>query len=274
MKHRRRLKILTAIVAAMCLAAPCSAKSESAPDTENIVLHERYTENAEGFYIENNTAFMPVRSLAAMCLDSPYVAWNPALRTAYVSSENADLAVTDLEKEAQSMGETSRLSSAPRVKNGTMYVPVRDTAELLGYSAEWDAADRSITLLKDTPDDSDSTLFWLSRIIFAEARGEPFEGKLAVGNVVLERAASDEFPDTVYGVIFDRDPVVQFTPLSNFTLFNIPDEECIDAAKRVLSGEKAVDGCLYFVNPVTTSSDWVMKNREFVTMIGNHAFYK
>ena len=53
-----------------------------------------------------------------------------------------------------------------------------------------------------------------------------------------------------------------------------PNESCVDAARRVLDGEKTVDGCLYFVNPVTTTSDWVMKNREFAAMIGNHAFYK
>ncbi len=270
---KRKSKLFAAVFCAVCLAAASSVGAAESVSAD-AVLHERYTEDAPGFYIEENTAFAPVRTLAALCAENAYIAWDPSRRTVHVSEENADFSMTDGGKTALSRGAEAALSAAPRVKNGTMYVPVRDAARLLGFDVTWNADDRSISLGKADADDSESTLLWLARIIFAEARGEPFEGKIAVGNVVLERAASGEFPDTVYGVIFDRDPVVQFTPLSNFTLFNIPDDECIDAARRALAGEKAVDGCLYFVNPVTTSSDWVMKNREFVTMIGNHAFYK
>ena len=262
---------LAAFFACALLSCGVRAKEESSP----IIIHERFTSDADGFFIEDNTAFMPVRSLAALCAEDAYIAWDEKNRTVYLSTESADFAMSDRDKTVQSRAKVMSLSAEPKVQNGRMCVPVRETASLLGFDVTWDSDDRSIALEKrDGEGDIDDTLLWLSRIIFAEARGEPFEGKIAVGNVVLERMKSDEFPNSVYDVIFDRNPVVQFTPLANFTLFNIPDESCIDAARRVLDGEKAVEGCLYFVNPVKTTSDWVMKNREFAAMIGNHAFYK
>lgn len=256
-----------------CVSLSCGVRAEA--EVSPVIIHERFTEDADGFFIEDNTAFMPVRSLAALCAEDAYIAWDEKNRTVYVSTESADFAMTDRDNAVQSRTRMMTLSTIPRIVNGRMCVPLRETAALLGFDVTWNADDRSISLEKrESESDVDDTLLWLSRIIFAEARGEPFEGKVAVGNVVLERMKSDEFPNTVYDVIFDRNPVVQFTPLANFTLFNIPDEACVDAARRVIDGEKAVEDCLYFVNPVTTSSDWVMKNREFVTMIGNHAFYK
>ena len=61
-------------------------------------------------------------------------------------------------------------------------------------------------------------VYWLSRIISAESRGEPLIGQIAVGNVVLNRVRSSAFPNTVWGVIFDRKWGVQFSPVSNGTI--------------------------------------------------------
>ncbi len=99
------------------------------------------------------------------------------------------------------------------------------------------------------------------------------EGKIAVANTILERVASDEFPDTIYGVIFDDKYCVQYEPVSNGTIYNTPDEDCYEAARRALEGEQAVEGCLYFFNPVKATSNWIANNRDYVTTIGNHVFY-
>jgi N-acetylmuramoyl-L-alanine amidase len=77
---------------------------------------------------------------------------------------------------------------------------------------------------------------WLSRIINAEAEAEPLEGKIAVGNVVLNRVASDEFPDTIYSVIFDKANGVQFSPTASGAIYNTPTDESVLAAKMCLDG--------------------------------------
>ena len=119
----------------------------------------------------------------------------------------------------------------------------------------------------------DGAVYWLSRIISAEARGESLQGKIAVGNVVLNRVRSSQFPNTIYGVIFDKKYGVQFAPTSNGTIYNTPTEESIIAAKICLEGYSLSNKILYFFNPKYASGAWVTANREYAFTIGNHVFY-
>lgn len=119
----------------------------------------------------------------------------------------------------------------------------------------------------------ESRLYWLSRIISAESRGESIYGKIAVGNVVLNRVASKGFPGTVYDVIFDTSSGVQFTPTSDGSIFNEPDEESVIAAKLCLEGYSVSHSILFFLNPETATNSWISENRTFVTAIGGHEFY-
>jgi N-acetylmuramoyl-L-alanine amidase len=113
-------------------------------------------------------------------------------------------------------------------------------------------------------------LYWLSRIIHAEAKGESAEGRIAVGNVILNRMESDEFPDTVKGVIFQKN---QFSPVSNGSIYNEPTEETLKLAQRVLDGERVVPAdVLFFYNPAVVSRDSWVWSREIVDSIGNHNF--
>jgi N-acetylmuramoyl-L-alanine amidase len=113
-------------------------------------------------------------------------------------------------------------------------------------------------------------LYWLSRIISAEAKGESIEGQIAVGNVILNRMKSNEFPDTLKGVIFQKN---QFSPVSNGSIYNEPTEETLKLAQRVLDGERVVPAdVLFFYNPAIVSSDSWVWSREIVDSIGNHNF--
>ena len=114
----------------------------------------------------------------------------------------------------------------------------------------------------------------MSRIISAESRGEPMLGKLAVGTVVLNRVRSDEFPNTVREVIFDRKWGVQFTPVANGTVYDEPTQESLLAAKLVLDGARAAGNSLYFIAPELTDNHWTMENRPYVPTIGCHWFYE
>ncbi len=116
-------------------------------------------------------------------------------------------------------------------------------------------------------------VYWLSKIISAEARGESMQGKIAVGNVILNRVRSNQFPNTIYGVIFDKKYGVQFAPTSNGTIYQTPTADSIIAAKICLEGYAISSKALYFFNPRYASGAWVKANREYAFTLGNHVFY-
>ena len=117
-------------------------------------------------------------------------------------------------------------------------------------------------------------LYWLSRIIRAESQFEPLDGKIAVGNVVLNRVRSPSFPDDVKGVVFDRRlGVAQFSPASGDAIYVEPDRESVAAAKLCLEGVSLSDEILFFMNPALADSTWISDNRPAVMTIGRHTFY-
>lgn len=116
-------------------------------------------------------------------------------------------------------------------------------------------------------------LYWLSRIISAEAKGEELQGQIAVGNVVLNRVKNNEFPNTVKGVIFDTKYGVQFSPVSSGTVYDIPTASSVIAAKICLEGYSISTKVLYFFNPKIATSSWISHTRPYIMTIGNHKFY-
>lgn len=115
--------------------------------------------------------------------------------------------------------------------------------------------------------DEDTKL--LAQIIHAEAKGEPYEGKLAVGNVVMNRVEHPYYPDTIEGVIFQKG---QFSPVSSGSIYNEPDKDSIKAAKEVLAGREVVnDEVLYFYNPDIATDSWIFTTNT-VKKIGSHVF--
>ena len=157
-------------------------------------------------------------------------------------------------------------------------VPIRGLAKVFSLTIGWDGPTQTVTLTGGdimawgenfyNADD----LLWLSRIIHAESRGESLEGKIAVGNVVLNRVHSSRFPDTIYDVIFQGNGT-QFSPVRSGKIYNEPSEECIMAAKLCLEGEREVEGALYFLNISISGSGWAVKNRTLVAKIGCHSFF-
>ena len=121
--------------------------------------------------------------------------------------------------------------------------------------------------------DSNDDVYWLSRIVHAEAEGESFEGKVAVANCVLNRVKSSEFPNTIYSVIFDKKYGTQYQPTANGTIYNTPGNESVKAANAALSGYNNVGKSMYFYNPKKASSNWISNNRKYYTTIGNHNFH-
>ena len=122
--------------------------------------------------------------------------------------------------------------------------------------------------------DRSEDLYWLSRLIISEAVGEPYKGKVAVGNVILNRANSGLFPNTIKGVVFDKqNGYVQFSPVIDGTIYNAPSTESVKAATEALNGSRPVGNALYFLNPRQSTNFWIVNNRRYMTTIGLHDFY-
>jgi len=164
--------------------------------------------------------------------------------------------------------------------DGQLYVPVRSLAKAYNTVVAWDDATRSVeltpfggTILPGEAFYDRDEVYWLSRIIEAEAGGEPMAGKILVGNVILNRVASRDFPNTIYGVIFDRKWGVQFTPAATGTIYNTPSADSVVAAKLVLDDYTLSRLALYFLNPDLAENFWVPANRTFLVSVGGHDFY-
>ena len=108
----------------------------------------------------------------------------------------------------------------------------------------------------------------LSKLVYAEARGEPYKGQVAVAAVVLNRVRSSSFPNTISGVIYQSGA---FSCVSNGSINNTPDSSCIRAALEAMNGWDPTGGCLYYYNPKQTSDKWI-RTRTVKTVIGNHSF--
>nr|WP_306984148.1 cell wall hydrolase [Alkalicoccobacillus murimartini] len=115
----------------------------------------------------------------------------------------------------------------------------------------------------------------LARLIHAEAKGESYAGKVAVGTVVLNRVDSSEYPDSVNDVIYERSASghYAFSPVLDGSISNKADSESVRAAEEALQFRGQGQNSLYFYNPDTATSTWV-STREQTIVIGNHVFAK
>lgn len=111
-------------------------------------------------------------------------------------------------------------------------------------------------------------LYLIAKCIFAEARGEPYVGKVAVGAVILNRVEDPNFPNTIYGVVYQP---WAFTAVYDGQINLEPDEECYQAARDAMNGWDPTYGCIYYYNPATATSQWIF-SRQVVTQIGKHVF--
>lgn len=110
----------------------------------------------------------------------------------------------------------------------------------------------------------------LARAISGEARGEPYEGQVAVGAVILNRVNSSKFPNTLAGVIYQSGA---FDSVKDGQINMEPTSAALKAAQDALSGWDPTGGCIYFFNPSTSTSKWIW-SRPIVRTIGKHCFAK
>ena len=226
----------------------------------------------------NDTYYIPTRA-AAKVIGASY-AYDANSKTATLTAPGLNL-VMGAGCYVNYANERVLFAMTPNVimSDGRMYVPASSFAKAVGMKADVVGGELVLSgklapILHADKYYRDDEVLWLGRIIHAEAQGEPLLGKIAVGNVVLNRVKSAYYPNTIYGVIFDRKYGVQFSPILNGTIYNTPNFNSTLAAKICLEGFDVSDGAFFFLAPHLATSSWIPKSREYAFTISIHDFYR
>ena len=117
---------------------------------------------------------------------------------------------------------------------------------------------------------SNNNVRLLAMLISGEARGETYEGQVAVGAVVLNRVRHSSFPNSIAGVIYQNGA---FTAVDDGQINMSPTDSCMKAARDALNGWDPSGGAIYYYNPVTATNQWI-RSRPVIKKIGKHVFCK
>lgn len=222
----------------------------------------------------NSTTYVPLRAFA-MAMGAKSVTWVGETATAVVDTGKYTIEASIGGIEIAANGRHFYAPTVNQLVNGTFMVPIRPFAAAFGADVLWAGEISTIYITcsgagiisGDEYYDQDD-LYWLAHIINAEARGECLEGKIAVGNVVMNRVNDSYYPNSVYGVVFDG---YQFSPAFDGSIYLTPSYESWLAAELVLDGARTVPGCLFFA--ASYLNCWATYNRAYCTTIGGHTFY-
>ncbi|GKX30655.1 hypothetical protein SH1V18_31350 [Vallitalea longa] len=225
-------------------------------------------------YIQNQRTFVPIRFIGE-ALNAKSISWDSTNKTATLKFDQKIIKLPVGKQYVTVNGKQYKIDAPINLISGRTFVPVRFISETLGYKVSWTNSSVYISNNGYTPSAkyTSEDLYWLSRIVEAEAVGEPYSGKLAVANVIINRKKSSEYPNTIKSVIFDKKYGIQFSPVADGNIYNKPTQESINAAISALNGNNNISGALYFLNPDKSSNFWIMNNRKFITKINNHYFY-
>ena len=226
--------------------------------------------------LQNGTTYLSLSVMARQLAPDAQISWNGS--AAFVVTDQVSLTAKVGELYVEVNGrylyvpETVQLTQA-----GQVIVPLRVVAKAFGAEVNYDPATGVTTVTSGSgtiqsgedfydPDD----LFWISRVIHRESGNQPMKGKMAVGNVVLNRVADPIFPDTVEGVLAQKN---QFSTYASGALAATkPSESSIIAAKLVMDGGVVEEtrGAYYFDSG---TNSWAARNKQLIATIGGHHFY-
>ena len=121
-----------------------------------------------------------------------------------------------------------------------------------------------------SPSSNSSNVNLLARLVYGEARGEPYTGQVAVAAVVLNRVNSSSFPNTIAGVIYQKGA---FNVVDDGQINLSPNSTAIKAAQDAINGWDPSYGAIYYFNPNTSTNKWIW-SRPVTVIIGKHRFCK
>lgn len=139
---------------------------------------------------------------------------------------------------------------------------------LAGMAIEFGGLSQAEAAKKKVGTVSSNDVYVLSKIISGEARGEKFLGQVAVGSVIINRVKNPNFPNSVYGVVFEPGA---FDAVSDGQYYSPPSSSALKAARSAINGWDPSGGALYYWNPSTATSRWIW-SRRIIARIGRHVF--
>lgn len=260
-------------------------------------------------FLENGRVMVPMRGIFEHF--DALVYWDGESKTVRAFARGEVLTLQVGKTKFDHNGELFDMDTAPVIRSGRTFVPVRFIAQSLGMDVAWDADNQRVEISKKSESDtspateptpgndapkptdepatnapevpanehetidpiaqySEEEIELLTRVINAEAYSEPFEGKVAVGAVIMNRVKSSAFPNTITAVIYQPN---QFYVVSNGAIHRSLAPDSREAALEALRGNDPTDGALFFWNPNRSESPFVSKLQTNV-VIGGHAFGK
>lgn len=269
----KKLLLILAFVFLVALAVPAAALAVEIPVTLRVndspIAMDAYS------FVEDGRAYVPIR-FASLALEAETISWCPVTRTAeivfpgdlnlQVDPENSQVLVN-----GEPYGDAGAL-----MRDGRIYLPLRDVAELTGVEVSFDSRGYIIDLFKEgatvpeeiiAPAPDEKQWLWLARIVEVEARGSSPEARLAVASVVMNRVNSSRFPNSVHDVIFQPG---QFPPAykAGFTELE-PTQLSWQMARAAMYGVNNAPDCLFF-----NSRPFSGMSSRFYRIIGGNYFYR
>ena len=225
----------------------------------------------------NGVTYVRLVEMAGILDESAQAVWNESGSTVTIRTDKMTLTAKVGRAYVEANGRYIYLPGGAEGTEREIVLPLWVVAKAFDATVSWDGMTGTVLVYRgsgaiesgDSFYDEDQ-LFWLSRVIYAESGNQPLSGKMAVGNVVMNRVANPAFPNTVKEVLAQKN---QFSTYKNGKLANrTPNESSIIAAKLVLDGGivEECEGALYFDS---ATRSWASRNRECVAVIGGHKFY-
>ena len=144
----------------------------------------------------------------------------------------------------------------------------KSTYKALGMNSSYSVLENQVPSMSGVNGFSEADVYLLARTIYAEGRGEPYTGQVAIGAVIMNRIRSKSFPNTVSGVVYQKNA---FTAVSDGQINLTPNDTAMKAARDAINGWDPSGGALYYYNPAVATSAWIF-DRQTITVIGKHVF--
>lgn len=153
-------------------------------------------------------------------------------------------------------------------KNAVIYFQKKHYITVDGIVGTQTAEKIGISLPQDDSRSDKGDVYLLARLVYGEARGETYKGKVAVAAVVLNRVSSSLFPNSITSVIYQNNA---FSVINDGQINLSPDTEALRAARDAMNGWDPSGGALFYYNPSKSSNAWI-RTRPVIVVIGDHRF--
>ncbi len=254
--------------------AALAAQSITLPeDTYGVRVNGMPITQDPKFTAVNGVSYVSLRTICQAVLPEATVTWDSHMATVSLPGVLTLTAVPGMDYVIAN-DRYLYLPEKVQKTDGAVLLPLDTLMKALDATCVWrtdgtlDIATGSGGILPSSAYYNADDLYWLSHIINAESGNQPLSGKIAVGNVILNRVKDGRFPNSIYSVVFQRN---QFTPAATGSIYKTPNSESVLAAKLCLDGGTVLPTALYFNQKGLNC--WAARNRSFITTIAGHSFY-